>query len=145
MNVLYCHMAGKETFRSSKLMHIVLRNLGLHVTYPDSCICVLPLTQRQCSVMLYLHLHPSFRWSHWPAAGPSPPPCGLDVLQPAVQSYPGSLCPPTRGRNVIEGSLKVAMVCTPACPDAHWLPIIWAQTHCHTRGIIWIKYFVISD
>lgn len=76
-------------------MYIVLQNLDLHVTYPDSCICVLPLTQRQCSVMLYLHLHPSFRWSRWPAAGPSPPPCGLDVLQPAVQSCPGSLCPPT--------------------------------------------------
>lgn len=41
-------------------MYIALRNLGLHVTYPDSCLYV-PLTQRQCSVMLYLHLHPSFR------------------------------------------------------------------------------------
>lgn len=100
---LYCELQEKRiSVATCKRLraHLLLRRKTspcMRLIVSDVYVCF-PLTQRQCSVTLYLHLHPSSRWSHWPAAEPSPPPCGLGVQQPAVQSCPGSLCPPTRGQ-----------------------------------------------
>ena len=92
------------------------------------CVCVCVLTRRQCSAMQYHHLHPWPRWSRWPAAGPSPPPCGLGEQRPAAQFCPGSWYPPARNTNAVADSLEAAMVQTQTELKTDWLGIIWAWT-----------------